>query len=97
MSERNPIDHLHARIERGYRLARDPERRPILASAKQLLEAAAVTGTGVTLNAIQASALHVWLEYHDAAQELGLREARATTGPANVIPFRKPQPSSTGA
>ena len=90
----SPVEILHAKVERGYRLARDPERRPILGSARQLLEAAAVTGSGLTLNAIQAAALHVWLEYHDSAQALGVRERATTKGaPTNVIPFN-PNPQT---
>jgi hypothetical protein len=84
------IDILQARIERGYRLSKDPERRPILRSAMDLVEAAAVTDTGVTLNAAQSKALHAWLDYHAAAQELGLRDVaqnRATAAPENVVPF----------
>lgn len=99
----SPLDLIHARIERGYRMARNPETRPILQSALQLVEAAAATGTGLTLNPVQAAALQDWLDYHAAAQELGLREARATSpteGRATegrptpkVIPFPKPQPT----
>lgn len=91
------LDILSARIERGYRLAKDPDRRPILTSALDLVEAAAACGQGVTLNPVQTAALHAWLDYHAAAQELGLREtapretraASASTAPGNVIPFAR--------
>jgi len=87
-----PLDLLQARIERGYQLTKDPERRPILRSARELVEAAAATGTEVTLNAVQAAALHAWIDYHAAAQELGLREVAEARGagaemPGNVVQF----------
>jgi hypothetical protein len=86
----NQLDILTARIERGYRLSKDPEKRPVLRSARELVEAAAVTGQGVTLNAAQAQALHAWLDYHAAAQELGLRDvatSRMTEEPTNIVRF----------
>lgn len=84
------LEILHAKIERGYRMAKDPERRPILRSALELLEAAAVTGTGLTLNPVQTAALAQWLDYHQAAQELGIRDRtgeKATEVPGNVVRF----------
>lgn len=83
------LDILAARIERGYRLAKDPDRRPILTGAMELVEAAAVCGAGVTLNAVQTAALHAWLDYHEAARELGLRGARPEAPATNVVPFRR--------
>jgi len=85
----NGLEILHAKIERGYRLAKDPEKRPILTSALELVEAAAVTGTALTLNPVQTAALAHWLEYHHAAQELGIRDrgaAREDT-PGTVVAF----------
>jgi len=85
-------DILFAQIENGYRLSKDPDRRPILNSAFDVIEAAAVTHTHATLNAAQVGALFTWIQSQQAAHSLGLREtakdvATTPTTPTNVIPF----------
>lgn len=81
---------LEALIERGYRLQKDPAKRPILMGAVQKLEAAHATGTGAELMPIEAAAIAEYLAYHEACRALGLRrsaETEAATKPAKIVPF----------
>lgn len=91
------MTRIHERIETGYRITRDPERRPILKSAFELLIAAAEADQPLTLNPVQAKALAAWVDGQQAAQELRATLAPATPSPSapqprtpsNIIPFRR--------
>lgn len=91
------MQHIHERIETGYRITRDPERRPILKSAFNLLLAASESDQSLTLNPVQAKALAAWVDGQQAAQELRATLAPAAASssapqsrtPSNIIPFRR--------
>jgi hypothetical protein len=87
-----PATVLHALIERGYRLQKDPQKRPILTGMLEKVEAAQATGTGLELLPIEAAALADLLTYHDACRALGMRrtaerEASASMRDRVIVPF----------
>lgn len=87
-----PSQVLHALIERGYRLQKDPTKRPILKGALDKLEAARTTGTGLALLPVEAAALSDLLTYHEACRALGMRraaeaEADVTQRERVIVPF----------
>lgn len=84
------LDVLTAKIEAGYRLQKDPERRPILRSALELVDAARHAGAGVTLNPVQTAALAQYLEYHEAQRELRMRKAEESRGGGSPVPTGAP-------
>lgn len=81
------MDHLailEARVARARRIA-----RPILHSAIDLVQAAAASGSALTLNPVQAQALWHHLDGHAACLEVRALAARSA-GPAepeNLVAF----------
>lgn len=84
------IQELAHRIDCARRYFAPRERRDLVESVHRLVEAAAVTGTGLSLNAPQADALRVYLDSVIALRETRLVESAAAEAeaPGNVIPFR---------
>lgn len=83
------LQELSYRIDCARAYFRPRERRDLIESVHRLVEAAAVTGTGLTLNAPQTDALRVYLDSVAALRETRVLEQAAVLAdaPANVIPL----------
>lgn len=79
------LEHLADRLAAARAFFRPQSRRDLLESVRQLVEAAGVTGTGVTLNAPQAQALRVYLDSVAAIQETRRLAAAAEAPTANIV------------
>lgn len=87
------LEELAYRIDRARAFFRPRERRDLVHSVHQLVEAAAACGSGLTLNAPQAQALRVYLDSVIALRETRVIEQAAALSdtPPNLIPFRAAQ------
>jgi hypothetical protein len=83
------LQELAYRIDCARDFFRLRERRDLIDSVHLLVEAAAVTGQGLTLNAPQTDALRVYLDSVIALRETRVIEQAAVLAdaPANVIPL----------
>jgi hypothetical protein len=82
------LDELAYRIHCAREFFRPRPRRDLIESVHQLVDAAAATGSGLTLNAPQAQALRVYLDSVVAMRETRVVEQAAAMAEANnILPF----------